>query len=83
MSRSITEIDADIRWARSCLDGAHHDIAAHLEALRSGTAPAVRGSMAAAFDSQRQWQAALNRYRAELEAHPDFELDLFAEMLPA
>lgn len=83
MNRTIPEIDTDIRWARSCLDGAHNAIACHLEALRSGSAPAARGSMAAAFDSQRKWQAALNRYRAELEAHPDFALDLYAEMFHA
>jgi len=83
MTRPIPEIEADLAACRAPLDGAHHDIAAHLEALRSGSAPAVRGSMAAAFESQRQWGAALRRYRAELEAHPEFELDLFAEMFPA
>lgn len=80
MSRSIHEIEADIRTARLHLLQHLHDIAAHLEALRNATAPTVRCSMAAAFESQRQAHETLSRYRAELESHPDFKLDLFREM---
>lgn len=83
MPRSIPEIETDICTARRFVDAAHHDIAAHLEAQRNATAPTVRGSMAAAFESQRKWHETLSRYRAELEAHPDFEMDLFREMFSA
>lgn len=78
--RTIAEINADLAYARGCLEGAHRDIAAHMEALRGNTAVTVRGTMAAAFDSQRIWQSTLNMFRAELEAHPEFEQDLFQEM---